>query len=99
MIEEEFENVNKINLYFAKKTIRKILRITNKHIKHNGSKEVEVQLLLHFCTTLLNSGIAYKKNIALNNLYQSQLKKISKVIATMHEDLQYDYLKAIEKLG
>ena len=51
-ITNDFETVNKLNLYFAKKTIRKILKIANKHIKHTASKEVEVQVLMHFCTTM-----------------------------------------------
>ncbi len=98
MVNEEFTTVNRFNLYFAKKTIRKILKTVNKHIKYSGSKETEVQLLLHFCTTLDDSGISYKKNTALNNLYLSQLKKIEKVISTLHEDLQYDYLRQLDKL-
>ena len=97
-ITNDFETVNKLNLYFAKKTIRKILKIANKHIKHTASKEVEVQVLMNFCTTMELSGIPFKKNIALSNLYQSQLKKIEKVINAMHEDLQYDYLKALDKM-
>jgi len=97
-ITNEFDSVNKSNLYFAKKMIRKILRIANKHIKHAASKEVEVQVLMHFCTTMEQSGIPFKKNTALANLYQSQIKKIEKVISAMHEDLQYDYLKALDKL-
>jgi len=97
-ITNDFETVNKVNLYFAKKTIRKILKIANKHIKYTASKEVEVQVLMHFCTTMELSGIPFKKNIALSNLYQSQLKKIEKVINSMHEDLQYDYLKALDKM-
>ena len=44
------------------------------------------------------SGIPFKKNTALANLYQSQLNKIEKVISSMHEDLQYDYLKALDEL-
>jgi len=99
MVNEEFTAVNRFNLYFAKKTIRKILKTVNKHIKYSGSKETEVQILLHFCTTLDDSGINYKKNTALNNLYLSQLKKIEKVISTMHEDLQYDYLRKLDRLG
>jgi viroplasmin and RNaseH domain-containing protein len=98
LITDEFETVNKSNLYFAKKTIRKILRIANKHIKHTASKEVEVQVLMHFCATMELSGIPFRKNTALSNLYQSQLKKIEKVISAMHEDLQYDYLKDLEKM-
>jgi hypothetical protein len=33
----------------------------------------------------------WKEHKVMVNLYQSQLKKIEKLIATLHEDLQYDY--------
>ena len=97
-MEEQFAAINHSNLYFAKKSLRKILRTTAKYIRHTGSKQAEVELLLHFCRTLVNSPIPIQKNTVLNNLYQFQLKKIAKVIDTLHEDLQYDYLKELEKL-
>jgi hypothetical protein len=94
----QFGEINSKNLYYAKKSIRKILRITNKYIKYTGSKEIEIELLLHFCNVLKASGIPFHKSAALNNLYQSQIKKISKTISTLHEDLQYDYLKMLHAL-
>ena len=97
-IDEQFENVNQDNLYFAKKSIRKILRIANKHIRYSSSKTVEIEVLTHFCMALNESGIPYAKSTALVNLYQSQLKKIKKGIQTLHEDLQYDYLKELGRL-
>lgn len=97
-IREEFSMVNNSNLYFAKKTIRKILRITNKHIRYIGTKQAEAELLIYFCSVLKNSGIAFEKSTALNNLYHAQIKKASQAIDTMHEDLQYDYKKELDKL-
>jgi hypothetical protein len=95
---EQFADINQSNLYFVKKSLRKILRTTAKHIRHTGSKQAEVELLLYFCGKIKNSSIPIHKNTALNNLYQFQLKKITKVIATLHEDLQYDYLKELKIL-
>lgn len=97
-MKDEFKSVNKTNLYFAKKSLRKILRAITKYIRYTGSKQVEVELLQFYCVLLKESGIAFRKNVALNNLYQAQLKKIEKLIATMHEDLQYDYLKNLSSL-
>lgn len=97
-IEEAFAEINQSNLYFAKKSLRKILRNTAKHIRYTASKQAEVELLLHFCQTLKHSGIPLKNSTVLNNLYQFQLKKVAKVIATLHEDLQYDYLKELNQL-
>ena len=97
-MEEAFTEINQSNLYFAKKSLRKILRNTAKHIRYTASKQAEVELLLHFCQTLKHSGIPLKNSTVLNNLYQFQLKKVAKVIATLHEDLQYDYLKELNQL-
>jgi hypothetical protein len=97
-VSEQFTEINQSNLYFAKKSIRKILRTTGKYIKYTASKEMEIELLLHFCNTLKASGIPFYNSTALNNLYQAQLKKISKTISTLHEDLQYDYLKMLKLL-
>ena len=97
--EEEFEDINKSNLYFVKKSLRKILRNLSKHIRYTSSKQAEVELIMHFCSTLKNAGIPLKNSTVLNNLYQFQIKKVAKVIATLHEDLQYDYLKELEGLS
>lgn len=98
-MDEQFREINTGNLYFAKKSLRKILRLTNKYIRYTASKPAEVELLLYYCQALSASGIAFKKNTALNNLYLAQQKKISKVVATMHEDLQYDYLRELDRLS
>ena len=98
-MEEQFTAINTSNLYFAKKSLRKILRITAKYIRYIGSSEAEIRLLLHFCKTLKASGIPVADSPVLVNMYQHQLKKISKVTATLHEDLQYEYLKELKQLN
>jgi hypothetical protein len=98
MMEQEFANVHTTNLYFAKKTLRKILRITNKHIKYTASAIVETELLIHFCLLYKALAIPAHRSTALQNLFQQQVKKISKSIASLHEDLQYEYNKALIRL-
>jgi hypothetical protein len=97
-IEDGFEEINTAHLHYAKKGVRKVLRVTNKHIRYTGSKAVEAELLLHFLRTLKASGIKLNKSTQLTNLYQAQVKKIRAAIGTMHEDLQYDYLSQLEDL-
>ena len=97
-IEEQFAAINTSNLYFVKKSLRKILRTTAKFIRYTGSANAEVQLLIHFCDTLRSSGIPVNESQLLINIYQNQLKKIEKVIATLHEDLQYDFRKDLDQL-
>jgi hypothetical protein len=97
-INESFEDVNKANMYQAKKTLRKILRTANKYIRFSGSKIAEVEILIYFCTQFHEFYIPYYKSTALENLYNSQIKKIRATIDTLHEDLQHDYLRQVEKL-
>jgi hypothetical protein len=97
-MDEQFESINKSNAYFVKKTLRKILRMANKFIRYSGLPAVEIELLLYFCNKLNSLGASLKNNPVIFNIYQFQLKKINKTIAGLHEDLQYDYLKEVEKL-
>lgn len=95
----QFETINKSNAYFVKKTLRKILRITNKFIRYSGSPIVETELLIYFCTSIKALGISINSSPVISNIYQNQLKKINKAIAAMHEDIQYDYQKEIKKIS
>ncbi|MEJ7822526.1 MAG: hypothetical protein WKF85_09410 [Chitinophagaceae bacterium] len=97
-IDENFQAINQSNLYFAKKSLRKILKITNKYIKYTTSKDAEVELLIYYCHKIKTSGIEVNRSAALINLYNNQIKKIRGVIETLHEDLQHDYNKEIDKL-
>ena len=97
-IDEEFVELPKPNLYLTKKSLRKVLRNTAKQIRYTGSPQVEVELLTYFCRKIRSSRIPIKDSPVLTNLYRQQLKKVRAVISAMHEDLQYDYLKALKGL-
>ncbi len=98
-MEAGFTAINQSSLYYAKKSVRKLLREANKHIRYIGSKTAEVELLTAWCRLLKNSGIPFSNSTALLNLYQGQLKKIRKTIDTLHEDLRYEYTRALDKLA
>ena len=94
----QFEDINKSNVYYVKKSLRKILRMTRKYIRYSGFAIVEVELLIFFCETMKELSIPINKNPVLLTIYQNQVKKINKALNGLHEDLQYDYLKAVNKL-
>jgi hypothetical protein len=97
-IDELFTEINTSHVYFAKKSLRKILRVASKHTKYSGVKQTEVEVLLHFCQQLKASGLAKEKNAVIHKLYQMQVKKVQKLTEALHEDLQYDYFRQIEIL-
>lgn len=94
----QLKEMNTSNFYLAKKTIRKVLRTANKHIKFSDSKDTELQLRIHFCKRIKQSKVSISKHQVLFNLYNNQLKKIESVLKKIHEDLQYDYRKEIDSL-
>jgi hypothetical protein len=96
-IDELFASINQSHLYFAKKTLRKITRVINKYCRYSNSKQTELELRLHFCTVLFNSGISLY-NAAIGKIYDGQMKKVRDLLGILHEDLQYDYQRAIDKL-
>ena len=98
-IDELFTTINSSHLYFAKKTLRKIVRVINKYARYSTGKQTEIELRLHFCTNLKASGIPFARNKVIANIYDGQLKKIRALVATLHEDLQYDYAKDMNALN
>lgn len=98
VIDEEFKNLNRNNLYLAKKTIRKVLRTTEKYARFSGQKTTELELLIYFCTKLKDSGFSVKRIKVLRNLYERLYIRIDKTWKGLHEDLQYDYKDEVEKI-
>ncbi|MEJ0101029.1 MAG: hypothetical protein WDO19_00090 [Bacteroidota bacterium] len=98
-IDELFSEINLSHLYFSKKSLRKIVRVINKYSRYSGIKQTEIELRLYFCVVLKNSEIPVQRNAVINNLYQSQLKKIDTLLEALHEDLQYDYSRVRNTLN
>jgi hypothetical protein len=97
-IDEGFTQVNTNSVFLAKKTIRKILRISKKYIRYTGSDIAEAEILMHYLFHFKQLKLPWERTKVLKNIYDAQLKKISGAIESMHEDLQYDYRKQLDKL-
>jgi hypothetical protein len=97
-VEEQFKEVNRTTVYFAKKTIRKILRGIGKHIKYSSKSETTVELLIHFLKQFKKLPNSFYESTVIINMYAAQLKKINKELGKLHEDIQYDYRKEIDNL-
>lgn len=97
-IDEAFLSINSSHVYYAKKSLRKILKMINKYCRYSGSSETETELRLHFCATLKESGLPVRRDKVLSKLYQTQLAKIKTVVKSMHEDLQYDYERLLHEI-
>lgn len=97
LMQDSFKNLP-INDYARVKSVRKIVRILNKHIKFIADKKYEVELSACFCKLFIDYKLAKSYNKSLLNLLYRQLKRINKLLPKLHEDLSYDYAIELEKI-
>lgn len=99
-IDEHFSELRgQSNLYYVKKSLRKLLRLITKYCKYIGDKAISADLHIYFLIKLKKSGIPYRKSPLLVNMCEQQLKKINNFIKTLHEDIQGDYAADFEKVN
>ena len=103
MVEEElsleFQNSRSDHYYYAKKSAQKIRRKMNKLLKLSKVKTDQIEIILFFCEQLKENGFLDHQHVVLDNMYQIQIKKATKLISGLHEDLQFDYAEKLEELG
>jgi len=97
-MDELFEGLPSGNVYYIKKSLRKILRIVNKQIKYSGLKQTELELRLYFCVKIKECNVPLRSSTVLYNLNEGQVKKIKTVLTHLPEDLQFDYHREIVSL-
>jgi len=97
-IDDQFEEINMSHLYYVKKGLQKIVRFLNRSLRYSGQKQTEVEVRLHLCRQIRESGIAIERHSTINNLYHREIKRIEKALTGLHEDLQADYRMELEDL-
>ena len=97
-IDDLFEQINTKSYFYIRKSVRKILTLTKKFIRYSQKKETEVELLIYFCQKLKNFKPSISKSTRLTNTFDRQVVLIKKTVATLHEDLQYDFQQEIDEL-
>ena len=93
----DFNNMQK-HYFYSTKSLRKIIRLINRYAKYTGSKQVETELCIWFCTNYLTSADLRTTHKPLQGLLTRQFEKIIKLLPKLHEDLQFDYQKEFEAL-
>jgi len=97
-IDAQFAEMNRGNIYYVKKSVRKILRLAAKYIKYSGQKQTEVEILIHCSAKIKRLGVPASYHAALEPIRERQIIKIAKSIKALHEDLQYDYEQELRLL-
>ena len=98
-INELFKTVPSSNVYFIKKSLRRILRFVNKQIKYSGIKQTELEVRIFFCTKVKEAKIPLTVGTVLFNMYRQQLKKIESALSKLPEDTQADYERELKLIS
>lgn len=96
LLDNYFNTMKVDQLYIAKKSLRKIIRTANRFIKFSDDQNTAIQLQIHVYSRMQQSGMDFSRSKVLENMRLGTLKKINKLISSMHEDLQYDYRKLLD---
>jgi len=96
-LDQLFSELSRSSPYLTKKGLRKILAFTNQRIRYSGQKRTEAELLIYFCKKFKKES-PFRSNIAIKNIYERQILRIRKTVATLHEDLQFDFGEEVKLL-
>ena len=97
-IREMFTTMPAGNVYYMKKSLRKILRFANRQIKYSGIKQTELEVRIFFCARMKEAAVPRKEGTVLFNLYHQQVKKIESTLIKLPEDLQADYDRELQHI-
>lgn len=97
-VNQQFEELNVRELRYLKKGLQRMVRDLKKWIKYSGNKQTEIEVLIHFCQQIRLRKIRISRYPVLINLYNRQVKAVEKAIASLDEDLQYDYRPDFEEI-
>ena len=97
-IDELFANINRSSAYTTKKGLQKTVRVMNRYLNFSEEKQTELEIRLYFCSKVKKVRIDLDSSAVISNIYYREIDKIKTVFSKLHEDLQFDYKEAIEKL-
>ena len=97
-VEEQMKEVNKTQLYYARKNLRRIIRMMDRFIRYSGNKATEAEARIHFCKRMIDNKIPFNRTKALRNIFDGQVKKIKVAIKKLHPDIQFDLKQELEVL-
>lgn len=98
-ITEMMKEVNTTTVFWAKKTIRKIVRNMNRYIGFSKNSITEIEVRIHFCEEMKKLRLPIHQSKVLINIYEAQIKKIHSALGKIHEDLQRDYEEKIRLIS
>ena len=97
-IDDLMDEMNTSHIYYAKKSLRKVMRNLNKYIRYSGNKQTEVEVLLYFAKAMRESSVSLNRSSVLSNMYDRLIIRIEKALKSLHDDVQLDYKNELASL-
>jgi hypothetical protein len=97
-IDQMFQTLPTGNVYYIKKTLRKIIRYVNRQTKYSGVPATELEVRIYLCQQIRAARVPLREGTVLYNMYRQQVNKIQQIISKLPEDLQFDYASEIKIL-
>lgn len=97
-ITSEFEAIPNKNVYYLKKSIRRILRKVKKHIRFSKIPTTELSLTLHYCNELLKFHDELRRSKQMRNVLEKQILSLDKILSKVHSDYKADFRTDIDDL-
>jgi hypothetical protein len=88
---ELLENVNQNSIQYAKKTLRKVLRVLRQCSDFSEKDVTQLDLSVFFCNELNKLQKSIRNHSIVQGMYNREITKIDKIMKGMHEDLVADY--------
>ncbi|TVR38558.1 MAG: hypothetical protein EA392_08775 [Cryomorphaceae bacterium] len=90
-LDEGFEGLNRQNITWTRKGLRRLVRMLNRYVRYSGKTDTEIVLRTEFCNRMLVHGIPLEKSAVVGNMFNRELDRISRALSKLHPDQQLDY--------
>ncbi len=90
-LDEGFEGLNRQNLTWTRKGLRRLVRMFNRYVRYSGKTETEIVLRTEFCNRMLRHGIPLDESAVVGNIFYRETERITKALSKLHPDQQLDY--------
>jgi membrane-anchored protein YejM (alkaline phosphatase superfamily) len=88
---ELLENLNQSSIQYAKKTLRKVLKILRQCAAFSEKDVTQLDLSIFFCHELNKLQRSIRNHSIVQGMYNREITRMDKVLKAMHEDLVSDY--------
>ena len=98
ILKDELTTINFSRTFFARKGFKRVNRLAAKYLKYSGDTESAIKVYLFLAKEIAAAGKIYRLTSLTGKLVEQHNLRTKKMIASLHEDLQFDYENLINNI-